>query len=110
MCGYRALTEFNLIDTKNNGFVNISEWISSIKRLKIVNNHDDELLYRRLFYYIIYQSKRNDETVNEHDINKFIHNKDRLKQEHPFYDILKIFKMKLIDDNDRMKQENPFLS
>ena len=97
------ISRFDLIDKKQNGFVNLSEWISSMKQLLLNTQFDDnELLCRRIFYYMIHKKnnfeydKFNNLTINEKDVQDFIDLYDVLVQpDHEFYHLIKILQNEL---------------
>ena len=66
----RPNIKFELIDTKNNGFVTGKEWLSSMKKL---STDFKKLSYRRVFYYINF--KKNHElylAVLSDDVEKLM--------------------------------------
>ena len=98
------MTNFDLIDIKKIGSVNVSEWIYSMnKLLKNTNFDNDELLHRRMFYYIIMTCHFVDgnddihDRVNQEDIKRFIDKRkgNHLIERHPFNDVIKILNVKL---------------
>ena len=70
---------FKVIDIENKGFVTLNEWILSLKKLNILNDNNndndiDELLIKRIFYYINFSSNRHIESelkITDHEFEQF---------------------------------------
>eukprot|EP01084_Bolivina_argentea_P102207 183141_1 len=60
---------FNKIDINNKCCVNLKDWISSMKRLKIDGT---ELLHKKIFFYMLFQRNATDFTINKNDFENLL--------------------------------------
>ena len=109
------ISRFDLIDKQKNGFLNLSEWVSSMKQLLINTKfHENELLYRRMFYFMIHIKDNymdfdefNNLTVNKKDVEDFVNLSNVFV--HPFNGLIKILQDKLCRSTLSSENYNRFI-